>query len=447
MRGWRYAPALGADIDACVSPLFDVVSARQRAALYRNPVNSIHLAVPPGDDPAGAALATLRRWKAGGVLRQDALPGIYAYYQYFRLPGSARAYCRKGFMCHIRAYDWAAGVVLRHENTLPASVHDRAALLARTEFQTSATHGLYRDDAFELEAYLDEAMRSPLYQTEDDYQGARDVLAVVQDAAVIRRFQEVLAGREVILADGHHRYEGSLAHRRARRAQAGVRRHRPRALELPPHVPHQRGQRRLAHPAHPPPAAGPARGPGGRALSDAEFLARLEPYFAVRPLEEAADLPEVIAGKRWAFGLYVGGQAYKLRLRPEAHQRWIWDTTAEVKNLDLTVLHFFVLEKALGLMGPDAQRAWPGVAYVRSFAECLQRVDRGEACAALVVNEVTMAEVEAVCRSGAVMPAKSTFFYPKTLAGFLFSSTSPTRRRAMRLTSTFRPATPPPSPA
>jgi len=81
-----------------------------------------------------------------------------------------------------------------------------------------------------------------------------------------------------------------------------------------------------------------------------------------------------------------------------------------------------VLEKVLGIVGPDAQRAWPGVAYVRNFTECVQRVDRGEARAAFVVNEVTMAEVEAVCHSGAVMPPKSTFFYPKTIGGFLFSS-------------------------
>jgi uncharacterized protein (DUF1015 family) len=59
---------------------------------------------------------------------------------------------------------------------------------------------------------------------------------------------------------------------------------------------------------------------------------------------------------------------------------------------------------------------------VRGLAECLQRVDRGEARAALLTNEVTMAQVEAVCHSGAVMPAKSTFFYPKTLAGLLFAS-------------------------
>ena len=417
LRGWRYNAALSADIDQYVSPLFDVVSTKQREALYRNPLNSIHLSVPRGDDPAAAALARLREWEASGVLRQDELPGIYAYYQYFRLPGSAREYCRKGFMCHIRAYDWAENVVLRHENTLPASVNDRAELLACTQFQTSATHGLYRDADFELEIYLDEAMRTPLLETEEDYQGARDVLAVIQDAAVIQRFRAVLAARQVILADGHHRYEGSLAYRQAREvaAEGTATGHEPWNFHLM-YLTNAAADDLRILPTHRLLLELP------QGLSDADLLAGLEPYFTVRPQDGANDLPEIIAGKRWAFGLYVGGQAYKLRLRPEAHALLDWDTTEEVKGLDLTVLHFFVLEKVLGIVGSDAQRTWPGVAYVRNFAECLQRVDSGEARAALIVNEVSMAEVEAVCHSGAVMPPKSTFFYPKTIGGFLFSS-------------------------
>ena len=416
LRGWRYNPTLSTDINDYVSPLFDVVSAKQREALYRNPLNSIHLSVPLADDPAAAALARLREWQADGVLRQDELPGVYAYYQYFRLPGSAREYCRKGFMCHIRAYDWAEDVVLRHENTLPASVSDRAELLARTQFQTSATHGLYRDEDFELETYLDEAMRAPLLETEEDYQGARDVLAVIQDAAIIRRFQEVLAARQVILADGHHRYEGSLAYRHARQTASPA----PTGRE-----PWNYHLMYLTNAAADDLRILPTHRlllelPGD--LSDEQLLAGLEPYFTILPKDDANDLPEIIAGKQWAFGLYLGGLAYKLRLRPEAHALLNWDTTDEVKILDLTVLHFFVLEKVLGIVGPDAQRAWPGVAYVRNFHECLQRVDRGEARAAFIVNEVSMAEVEAVCHSGAVMPPKSTFFYPKTIGGFLFSS-------------------------
>jgi uncharacterized protein (DUF1015 family) len=417
LRGWRYNATLSTDIDAYVSPLFDVVSAKQREALYRNPLNSIHLSVPRGDDPNEAALVRLREWEASGVLRQDELPGIYAYYQYFRLPGSPREYCRKGFMCHIRAYDWDENVVLRHENTLPASVNDRAELLARTQFQTSATHGLYRDEEFELEAYLDEAMRSPLLETEEDYQGARDVLAVIQDAAIIRRFQAVLARREVILADGHHRYEGSLAYRQARELAADG-----RATGREPWNYHLMYLTNAAAddlrilPTHRLLLDLPGN------LSADELLTRLAPYFTVLPTDDASDLPEIIAGKKWAFGLYVDGQAFKIRLRPEVHAQLSWDTTEEVKALDLTVLHFFVLEKVLGIVGPDAQRAWTGVAYVRNFTECLQRVDRGEARAAFIVNEVTMTEVEAVCHSGAVMPPKSTFFYPKTIGGFLFSS-------------------------
>jgi uncharacterized protein (DUF1015 family) len=417
LRGWRYNSTLSANIDDYVSPLFDVVSARQRELLYQNPLNSIHLSVPRGEDPAGQALDRLREWQASGILRQDELPGIYAYYQYFRLPGSAREYCRKGFMCHIRAYDWSEDQVLRHENTLPAAVNDRAELLARTQFQSSATHGLYRDEAFELEHYLDEAILAPLYQTEEDYQGARDVLAVIQDARIIQRFQQVLAARQVILADGHHRYEGSLAYRQARHAAAGG-----QATGQEPWNYHLMYLTNAAAddlrilPTHRLLLDLPGE------LSDEELLARLEPYFTILPQADANDLPELIAGKRWAFGLYLRGQACKIRLRPEVHAQLDWDTTDQVKALDLTVLHFFVLEKVLGIVGPDAQRAWPGVAYVRNFPECLQRVDRGEARAAFIVNEVSMTEVEAVCHSGAVMPPKSTFFYPKTIGGFLFSS-------------------------
>jgi uncharacterized protein (DUF1015 family) len=158
-------------------------------------------------------------------------------------------------------------------------------------------------------------------------------------------------------------------------------------------------------------------------LSVEQLLPKLAAYFTVLPLDDPYDLPERIAGKPWAFGLYMGeGQVYKIRLRPEAHALLDWPTTPEVKALDLTVLHYFVLEKVLGIVGPEAQRQWTGVAYVRNFPECLSRVDRGEARAAFITNEVTMDEVERVCHSGAVMPPKSTFFYPKTIGGFLFSS-------------------------
>ncbi|OUJ74849.1 DUF1015 domain-containing protein [Hymenobacter crusticola] len=415
VRGWRYSPALSPTIDSYVSPLFDVVSSKQRAALYNNPLNSIHVSVPQGEDAAGAALRRLTEWQKADVLLQDALPGLYVYYQYFRLPGSAREYCRKGFMCHIRAYAWEENVVLRHENTLPVSVNDRAELLARTQMQSSATHGLYRDEAFELEYYMDEAVQDPLYQTED-YQGVRDVLAVIQDRTVIRKFQALLAEKQVILADGHHRYEASLAYRQARQAaDSKATGYEPWNYHLM-YLTNAAADDLRILPTHRLLLELPGQ------LTDEAFLQRLGEFFLVLAQDDAYALPEVIAGKTWAFGLYLGGQAYKLRLRPEVHAQLTWETTAQVKALDLTVLHYFVLERVLGIVGPEAQRNWPGVAYVRSFSECLAQVDRSAARAAFITNEVTMDEVERVCHSGAVMPPKSTFFYPKTIVGFLFTS-------------------------
>ena len=421
LRGWRYNPALSARIDEVASPLFDVVSARQREVLYREPLNSIHLSVPRPEGelpPAQAAARRLAEWQAAGVLRQDELPGIYAYYQYFRLPGETRERCRKGFICHLRAYAWEEGVVLRHENTLPAAVNDRAELLAALQLQTSATHGLYSDPGFTLEALLDEAIADPLCQTEEDYQGARDVLGVIQDVATIRRFQVALAAQTIILADGHHRYEASVAYRQARALAAGARGgsgHEPWHYHLM-YLTNAASDDLRILPTHRLLRALPA------GWTDAELLTRLAEYFVVKPQAEAQDLPEVLAGRPGAFGLYLpGGQAYQLRLRPGLAEQVSWPMPAVVRALDLTLLHYYAFEKTLGVPGPR-QRSWPGVAYVRGLAEALRQVDQGEARVAFITNEVTMAQVQAVCYSGAVMPPKSTFFYPKVLGGLLFSS-------------------------
>lgn len=214
IRAWRYNDSL--DIDELTSPLFDVVSDKQRTALYKNPFNSIHLSVPQGPQPADRALKLLEHWKKDSTLVWDKIPGIYVYYQYFTLPGSARESCRKGFVVHIRVYEWAEKVILRHENTIPKLVNDRINLLKKTQFNLSPTHGLYTDENLELEKYMDEAISEPIYETED-YQGVRDVVAVIQDADVIQKFIDNLKEKKVNLADGHHQYESSLVYKNERK--------------------------------------------------------------------------------------------------------------------------------------------------------------------------------------------------------------------------------------
>ncbi len=412
IKGFRYNSKLPFSIDALTSPLFDVVSVKQRQALYRNAYNSIHLSVPPGPDPAESAHRTVEHWKKTGIIAQDALPGIYVYYQYFTLPGSDREYCRKGFLAHIKSYAWDENVVLRHENTIPASVNDRIELLERTQMHTSATHGLYTDAGFSLEPFMDESITSPIYVSED-YQGVRDVLSVIHDAVVIQKFVDYLQTQKIILADGHHRYEGSLAYRQKMLAanpsatgQEGFNYHLMYLTNACSDDLRILATHRLLD---------------DLPLAPDVFLEKLEAYFTVSPIEEPYDMNEIIAGKKWTFGVYLKGQAYKAQLKPEVHEQLEWDLPIEVKNLDLTVLHFFILEKILGI-GAQEQRQLEGLTYVRNYAACLDRVNSGTCDLALITNEVKMEEVKRVCASGAVMPPKSTFFYPKVICGFLFSS-------------------------
>ncbi|HEU5292954.1 MAG TPA: DUF1015 domain-containing protein [Cyclobacteriaceae bacterium] len=413
LRAWRYNHEISKNIEAITSPLFDVVSEKQRKALYQNPYNSIHLSVPQEPNPADRAANLLEQWKSKGIIEQDKLPGIYVYYQYFKLTGSPQEFCRKGFICNIRTHHWEDNVILRHENTIPKSVNDRIELLQRTELNVSPTHGLYTDTSFELEKYMDEAIQIPLYETED-YQGVRDVLAIIHDAVVVQKFIDVLKEKSIILADGHHRYEGSLVYmdqqRAANKLHTGQEGYNFHLMYL---TNTEAGDLRIL-PTH-------RLIKGIANFNEEEILQKLEGDFIIKPVEDADTLNEIIVGKQWAFGLMFKENAYKLRLKPEALATMKWHFPQVVKELDLTVMHYFIIEKALGIAGKD-QRKSENIAFDRSFSDCLKKVLKDEAQMAIITNEVSIEDVKKVCHSGATMPQKSTYFYPKVICGFLFSS-------------------------
>ncbi|WP_420318803.1 DUF1015 domain-containing protein [Ekhidna sp.] len=413
LRAWRYNKDLVKDIDKLVSPLFDVVSESQREALYEEEYNSIHLSVPRGDDSADGASTRLSSWKKDGIINQDELPSIYVYYQYFTLPGSDRERIRKGFIANLRVYDWEEKVLLRHENTMPYSVNDRMEILDKTQLNVSPTHGLYTDPTHEIEKYLDEAMMDPLYETED-YQGVRDVFSIIHDVKIIKRIIEIIEDKQIILADGHHRYEGSLLYQKEREKNN------------PDHTGNEGYNYHLMYftntesddlrilPTH-------------RIVKDLpdfsreELLSRLEKYFFIKTIQEATDVNEVILGKQWAFGLLIGDEAYKIRLKPEMIDTITWDFPRTIKELDLTVMHYFVFEKCLGIKGKD-QRGSQNLTFERNFVKCLQSVVKSEAQCAIITKDISIETVKEVCYSGYTLPQKSTYFYPKVICGFLFGS-------------------------
>ncbi len=415
IRAWRYNQDLSQIIDELTSPLFDVISEKQRKALYEQPYNSIHLSVPLQSETAQQAHQTLDQWKAEGILELDDLPCIYVYYQYFTLPGDKREYVRKGFISFVKATSWddEDPQILRHENTMPHSVNDRIEVLEETQLNVSPTHGLYFDQDFELEQYMDECILNPIYSTED-YQGVRDVLGVIHDHSVIKKFIAKLGPQKIILADGHHRYESSMLYREKRKALN------------PNHTGDESYNYHLMYLTN-----GEADDlrilPTHRLISGIEgfdkesFVETLSEHFIIKPVDNPNDINEIILGKKWAFGLLFGDEAIKVRLKPEVHRQLSWKFPDVIKDLDLTVMHYFIIEKGLGIAGKDQRRS-RNISFERNFSNCLSATIRGTAQFAIITQDISMEDVQKVCYTGYTLPQKSTYFYPKVICGYLFAS-------------------------
>jgi uncharacterized protein (DUF1015 family) len=412
-KSWRYRPSLLKNIGDLTSPLFDVASEKQRDELYANPLNSIHLSIPQGDQPATNAAAVLNEWKQKKYIIQDPVPGIYVYYQYFSLPSEPKPYCRKGFICKIRIHDWPDNIILRHENTMDEAVDGQIELLSETRLNASPTHGLYTDESFDLEPYMDACIRDPICEAED-YQGVKDVMGIIQDESIIARFVERLKDEQVILADGHHRYAGSLAYMKQQiannPAHTGDEGYNFHLMWLT----NTEGNDLRILPTH-------------RLIKDldnfdeAGIMKSFELNFRIKPVTDPGDIHEFILGKPWTFGLIFKENAYAVRLKPEAFPALKWNFPEQVKLLDLTVAHYFIIEDILGIPGKK-QNTSTNIEYERNFTKCMTAVMKDEAQMAIITKDVSIEDVKQVCGCGCTLPPKSTFFYPKAVCGFLFSS-------------------------
>ncbi|GMQ23651.1 DUF1015 domain-containing protein [Algoriphagus sp. oki45] len=411
LRAWRYSEEWTNTLEDLVAPLFDVVSEKQREMLYHHPFNSIHLSVPQGDNPPVQAQKTLEKWKNEGILKQDDLPGIYVYYQYFRLPGEGEMRCRKGFIAQIKAYDWSENQILRHESTIVSAVTDRIDLLAATQIQASPTHGLYEDESQELEKYMDAAIASPLYEVED-YQGVREVLAVIHDARIISRFLEIMKSKQVILADGHHRLEGAIEYRKQQKDSFPELTWKGSDFHLM-YFTNAHGNDLKILPTH--------RLYYGLDLSDEELLEKLSQWFDMRPFGDAEELATYTFQRKWSFGLVLKDQAWIIKFKPELWSQIKPELPVSLRNLELVILHEVLFHQILGITSED-QRKSKNLAFERNFSRCIREVREGKADFAVITREIDLEQVLEVCKSGAVMPQKSTYFYPKALGGLLFAS-------------------------
>ena len=408
-RAWRYNSKLGETIEDFTSPLFDVATERQIEVLRQNSYNSIHLTLPTEPNPAQRARETLAQWKQEEILLQDSRPAIYVYDQYFSLHNESKTHCRKGIIAMVRYADEndpALDQILIHESTIKEAVESRKELLKETEICTSPTHGLYNDPDYVLESLMDKSMESPLYDV-TDYQGVRDVISEIHDEEAIKKIVALIATKQIALADGHHRYQAGLDYRNEQKKPTGACNYHLMYLTnsyaddfriLATH--------RLIHKIE---------------ISENEFVDKAGDFFEIIEIVNPYDVNDVILGKKWTFGIIFKDKAYQFTLK-QAMANQLNNTLHEaVRSLDVVIAHTFIIEKLLGL--PEPARLTPAdVSFESNFSECLAKVDHNKAELAIIINEISSAEVFNVGEKGAIMPQKTTFFYPKVVGGYLFGT-------------------------
>src|SRR5262245_26141107 len=429
-RALRYDPSVVGGLTDVVAPPYDVIDAKRRSELVaRHPANVVRLDLPadePGDEPDERyrrAARTLAAWRSDGTFRKDPHPSIYVYEQTYCVPGTATERTQRGFFARLRLESFEPGAsVLPHERTLSGPKEDRYRLLRATGVNTSPVVALYSDSGGRSAELLDVlTARTPTIDVTDDDGTRHRLWAVPADgvdpdpsvAALL-----AIAGRgPVTIADGHHRYETALRYRDERRMTrscdedpafdyllALLLESTAEPLTI---LPTHRIVRRLG-------VDGLAGLPSGlAALFDVQSVSR------EGLLGEFAG--SVDRGGEGRIGVWTRDGGSILTARRDAFAEDASGVPAAVASLDAWLLRV-ALERAAGL-DSAAVEGGDRIGYTKSAGEALRLVDDGldGADAAFLLHPTPVESVEAVARSGEVMPQKSTYFYPKALTGLVIN--------------------------
>jgi uncharacterized protein (DUF1015 family) len=394
-------------LQAVAAPPYDVIDPAQREALVaRSPCNVVEIDLPvdpAGGDPYAHAAATLDRWRADGVLERDEQPALWALEQDYTGPDGRRR-TRRGFFARVRVEDYGPGRIRPHERTHPGPKEDRLRLTRATRANLSPIFSLYDDPEGAAWGALSAHTQGEPWGEVTDEDGTVHRLWRVADEAATRAVTEALAGVELLIADGHHRYETARVYaQETGEPGAGWVLMCLVALQDP----------------------GLTVFPTHRLLTalDADRRAKLGAV-----LEEdftATDVPaedlEPVGDGPVRMGYLDGDGPRMLTLRdPAIADAALPGKPEPYRELDTAVLEGVVLRGALGMSEDDISHL-NGLDYARDTAQARERVERGEADAAFFMRGTPVDQVRAVAAAGESMPPKSTYFFPKVLTGMVLN--------------------------
>ncbi|MGN6692674.1 MAG: DUF1015 family protein [Aquihabitans sp.] len=392
-RSLRYDPARFAPEDVTAPP-YDVLSPEDRAALVaKNPHNAVLIDLPTeedGEDRYAEAGRRLRAWTAEGALVEDSSPELTAY-RMTTTDDLGNPVATLGVLGALRLSRPDEGEILPHEHTTPKAKSDRLDLLRGTRANLSAIWGLSL--AHGLTELID--VGRPPFQSWTDEDGTLHETWRITDPSEIEAITAAVGSQPLAIADGHHRYETSLAYRDERREAEGDGGEADATLC---YVVELSDEQLTVRPIH--------RLVAGFADRDlAQALAALpgSAHVGTATAEEVADGRVLLEMRDHDAVAVVGkdGTAVLVHLDPASYP--------DVDDLDSARL-----AAALTSLGDHE------LTYQHGTDRAQAAVTSGAADWAVLIRPVTVAAIEDNAHTGNRMPPKSTFFYPKPRTGIVF---------------------------
>ena len=412
----HYDPAVAGPLQDLAAPPYDVIDPEQRAELQsRSSHNVVALDLP--EDPDGGdryehAARLLEAWRAEGAVVQDDEPALWALVQEYSGPDGRRL-TRNGFFARVRVEDYGPGTIRPHERTHPGPKEDRLRLTRATRANLSPIFSLYSDPDLRAWRALEPATHDgePFGEvTEPD--GTRNRLWRVADPNAIATVRDALADVELLIADGHHRYETARVY----------------ADEIGGEGPHRyvlmclvalQDEGLTVFPTH-------RLVDGLKGTDKPETLATtLKACFDIEPIE-TDDLVPPEDGDTIQMG-YMDShfrRAFRLTLKDQSiADEALAGMPEPYRRLDTAVLEALVLKGPLGLSEDDISHLH-GLGYARSFEEARELVESGAFDAGFFLRGIPVTHIQEIAAAGVNMPPKSTYFFPKVPTGLLFNPLS-----------------------
>jgi uncharacterized protein (DUF1015 family) len=406
-RAHRYNAGKVGDLANLVSQPYDKITPEMREQyLQRSPYNIARVIKNPDYEQAGQQL---RDWIEQSVLVQDPHPSLYPYQQTFEFQGES--FSRLGLIALISLED--PDLVMKgHERILTEPLEDRLQLIRQTEANEGLIFTVFSQPNLEVDRLLAHFARG--YQPEVEI---TDEFGVIHRLWILSnpRAQDQVSGyfksRTFYVADGHHRFQTSLAFRQEciekgwraeslesfdKRMIALFNMDHPSLKILATH----RAIHNLQH------------------FNLDDLLSKLSRFFEV---EKAASLETILESMQThghIVGMIAPRRLYLLRLKKECldDSSFMESIVGPARELDVNILHEGILRPFLGI-GAEELASQKYVSYHRDVEEAASGVAAKRYQAAFLLKPTTLDQVRQMSELGEKMPQKSTDFYPKLLTG------------------------------